>query len=68
MEILGVTELLPGFLPDSKTFTSGSPLYLALVIRMLTIKKDNAPLLKNFEPIGLPPNLHTNKSCNSKCQ
>ncbi|MBS0156207.1 MAG: hypothetical protein JSS38_16565 [Nitrospira sp.] len=54
------------FTPDGKTFTGGSGPRDSYNHDIMWVKKDNVPLLKNFEPIGLPPNLRINKSGNMK--
>ena len=48
------------FSPDGKTFSGGSGPRDSYNHDILWVHKDNVPLLKNFEPIGPPPNLLTN--------
>ena len=45
------------FTPDGKTFTGGAGPRDSYNHDILWVKKDDVPLLKNFEPIGPPPNL-----------
>lgn len=45
------------FTPDGKTFTGGSGPRDSYNHDIMWVHKDHIPLLRNFEPIGPPPNL-----------
>jgi hypothetical protein len=45
------------FTPDGKTFSGSSGPRDSYNHDIMWVHKDNVPLLKNFEPIGPPPNL-----------
>jgi hypothetical protein len=45
------------FMPDGQTFSGGSGPRDSYNHDVMWVKKDDVPLLKNFEPIGPPPNL-----------
>ncbi len=45
------------FTPDGKTFSGGTGPQGSYNHDIMWVKKDDVPLLKNFEPIGPPPNL-----------
>ena len=45
------------FTPDGKTFTGSWGPRDSYNHDLMWVKKDDVPLLKNFEPIGPPPNL-----------
>ena len=45
------------FTPDGKMFTGSSGPRDSYNHDIMWVHKDNIPLLRNFEPIGPPPNL-----------
>lgn len=45
------------FTPDGKTFVGSHGPYGSLNHDIMSVRKDQVPLLKHFEPIGPPPNL-----------
>ena len=45
------------FTPDGKTFVGSHGPYGSYNHDIMSVRKDQVPLLKNFEPIGAPPNL-----------
>ncbi len=54
------------FTPDGKTFTDGAGPHDSYNHDIMWVKKEDVPLLKNFDPIGPPPNLLTNNSSTVK--
>lgn len=50
------------FTPDGKRFTGGSGPRDSYNHDVMWVRKEDVPLLKNFEPIGPPPNLLVNST------